>query len=956
MRNMFANYRGGASSRAGTAFVGQCKQPGTAAPPRDIPFQFSVLQGYALEFGDQYMRVKVDGAYVTNDPQTITALTNANPGVVTVPTHGFVDGTWIFIVDGGTMTQITGETFIVRDPTTNTFTLEDPLTGVAVDTTGYTPYTGGGSLADIFELVTPYAAIDLPYMKYTQSADVMSLTCVNQSTLTEYPPYDLSRLAANNWVLTQVTFATSAVAPTSSSVTATKTATTASATVYEFVVTSIDLKTGQESIAGPIATVTNSVDIAQTQGSLIISWSAVTGAASYNVYKAPEVTGGSDVPVGSLFSYVGQSSGLQFADNNVTPDFTTVPPVHKNPFARGQIPFITITNQGSGYVQATTFVTITTATGAGISLVPVVISGGVQAIIVQNTGHDYAAGDTVTITGAGTGATATLTLGATSGTYPGCVAYFQQRRFYANTLTNPDTYFASQPGAFLNMDSSVPAIASDAIIGTPWAQQVNGIQAMVPMPGGLVILTGLGAWQLSGGQQQSAITPADQDAQPQAYNGCSPTVQPIPINFDILYVQQRGSIVRDLSYNFFANIYTGTDMTVLSNHLFQNKLILQWGWAEEPYKIIWCIRNDGVLLSFTFLKEQDIYAWARHDTNGLFQSVCVISEPPINAAYFIVKRFIQGQWVYYSERMDDRLWTNVESVWCVDAGLAYPMPTPNATLNATVEQGSDFNSDFNNDFGGTGEAGGVGSTVLFTATSAVFSAGDIGSVIRMGGAIATITSFVDAENVYGILTTSFSGVLLDSPTITVVPAAAGDWTMTEPTAIVSGLQHLEGMTVSILADGSVVPSQVVTNGQVILPEPASAITVGLPYVAQLQTMYLDAGQPTIQGKRKDIQSVTVRVEESRGIQAGTNQPDQATQENNMTVPWGVLPAGRMTEIKERTNLVSAGSAIPLFTGDYFINVQASWRKNGQVAMQQVYPLPMNVAAVIPNFIGGDDNG
>src|SRR6185312_3289065 len=184
-------------------------------------------------------------------------------------------------------------------------------------------------------------------------------------------------------------------------------------------------------------------------------------------------------------------------------------------------------------------------------------------------------------------------------------------------------------------------------------------------PNGLVILTGLGAWQLNGGAQQTAVTPADQDATPQAYNGCSPTVPPIQVNYDILYVQQKGSIVRDLAFNFFVNIFTGTDMTVLSNHLFTGHQILQWAYAEEPYKVIWCVRDDGMLLSFTYLKEQDVYAWARHDTNGLFQGVCSISEaatnatgsPLVNAVYYIVKRFVNGQWVYYSERMDDRIWS-----------------------------------------------------------------------------------------------------------------------------------------------------------------------------------------------------------------------------------------------------------------------------------------------------------
>ena len=61
MRNFFVNYRGGASSRAGLAYVGTCKQDpginGQNPPPRDITFQFNINQGYALEFGEYYMRI-----------------------------------------------------------------------------------------------------------------------------------------------------------------------------------------------------------------------------------------------------------------------------------------------------------------------------------------------------------------------------------------------------------------------------------------------------------------------------------------------------------------------------------------------------------------------------------------------------------------------------------------------------------------------------------------------------------------------------------------------------------------------------------------------------------------------------------------------------------------------------------------------------------------------------------
>jgi hypothetical protein len=86
MRNMWPSYRGGAYSRAGTEYVGFSKQTGRAYPPRMIPFQFSINQGLALEFGNYYMRVIFDGAYVTEAPYVVTAATQATPCVLTLST------------------------------------------------------------------------------------------------------------------------------------------------------------------------------------------------------------------------------------------------------------------------------------------------------------------------------------------------------------------------------------------------------------------------------------------------------------------------------------------------------------------------------------------------------------------------------------------------------------------------------------------------------------------------------------------------------------------------------------------------------------------------------------------------------------------------------------------------------------------------------------------------------
>jgi hypothetical protein len=1017
-RNMFANYRGGASSRAGTAYIGMCKQGspnngGTATnnPPRDIPFQFNINQGYALEFGDEYMRIKSDGAYVTEAPQSITGITQANPGVITYNngTYTLATGDWVFFANVGGTKQLNNQTYIWQALTSTTGTLTD-LFGNVVNTFIYGAFTSGGTLARIYTLVTPYAAIDLPFLKYAQSADNMTLCCVNQITGTEYPSYELLRMGSTTWTITADTFGTSITAPTN--VASSAQSSTTVNTWYSYVVTAVAAD-GEESIASTATAIENN-DIAIYAGSNTITWKAVAGATSYNIYAAtPSYT--TPVPVGVLYGYLGTSYGGSFVDTNIVADMTTVPPTHQNPFAVGAITSVTPTVVGSGYSQGTVGYTITTGTGSGAVIVPIVVGGSVVAYIVVNGGKGYLPADTISITG-GSSATASLVVGPETGTYPSTAAYFQQRRVYANTQNNPDTYFMSQPGAFSNMDSSIPTVDSDAIIGTPWAQQINGIQFMVPMPGGLVIFTGAGIWQLVG-SPGPAITPSDQDATPQAYNGCHFHVQPIPINYDILFVQSKGSIIRDLQYNFFVNIYTSSDQTVLANQLFTNHQIEQWAYAEEPNKLIWVVRDDGILLGFTYLKEQDVYAWTRHDTNGLFQGVCSISEPPsgqtnvyVDAVYLIVQRLVRGQWVYYSERMNNRIWDNVEETWCVDCGLSFPMNIPSATLTPVSANGTSNISNTNLVFGGAGytaptatafdptnvgsgatfsvtQVGGVitavtpltqgtkyppGLTkiiindptgsgavvypiitndVVFNASASVFTSANVGDVIRIGGGKATVVSYVTAEQVIANITQPITDIITDDINNTPVPAAQGQWTITTPTNVVTGLSQLEGLTVSILADGSVVNSQIVVDGTINLPAYYSQILVGLPFISQLQTPYLDVPDQggSMQAKRVNIQGLSIRVEKSRGFTVGSNQPDASTQPNYADVPWeGMKP------INERSAFINAGSAIPLFTGNIPRQlIPGEWIVGAQMAFEQKNPLPMTILSCSGFYTVGD---
>jgi len=815
--NFFVDYRGGVSNRPGFELVARARD--STNPERLIPFQFSTVQNYILEFSNLVMRVIKDGGLIYNAAKTINSITNANPGVVNVTAHGYTTGQQILMNVLG-MTQVSGLDYfvVVIDP--NNFSLTD-WNGNPVNTTGFGVFTSG-TVQSVYEIASPYAAADLAMLKFTQSADVMTICHPS------YVPYDLTRTGDTSWTFTAVVFGSTQAAPAGTPTVVVSPA-TAGTTAYSYIITAVGAD-GSESVASLPGGATLSINIANTAGSVDITWAAAAGALYYNVYKALPVDNGS-IPAGAIYGYMTTVTTPHAVDTNINPDFTIAPPTNQNPF---------------------------------------------------------------------------------SGNNPIAVTYDQQRKVYAGSDLFPETFWMSKPGQYTNFDTSNPIQPSDSITGTLVSRQVNNIKYMVSMPGGLIMLTGGGAWQVSGGSQGAVLSPATVTATPQAYNGCA-DVEPLTINYDILYIQQKGTVVRDLSYSFYTNIYTGADLSVYSNHLFTGYSIKEWTYAEEPNKIIWAVRSDGALLSLTYLKEQEISGWAKHESQGRFQSISSIQEGQENAVYVIVQRSISGQLISFIERMHTRLMPyGAEDAFFVDSALTTTLVEPGSTLTIGASEGEG---------------------VSFTTDVPTFNNSMEGYAIRAAKGIALITDYVSTTEVLCTITKPFEDLDRFHDPELLWPQVAGTWTLSPPVTIVTGLNHLEGELVAVLGDGNVFTSQVVTNGTVTVSQPCTKITVGLPYTCQFQSLYLDVGEPTIQGKRKNISALTARVDQSRGLKMGQTFDD-------------------LTEYKDR-NLVTIGLPIELFTGDQRMIIGGGWNEQGQICIQQDYPLPATILGVIPELQFGD---
>lgn len=249
--------------------------------------------------------------------------------------------------------------------------------------------------------------------------------------------------------------------------------------------------------------------------------------------------------------------------------------------------------------------------------------------------------------------------------YPSATGFYEDRLVFAGSKGFPQTFWTSKTGDYYNFGTSIPSVDDDGITATLNGGQMNGIKAIIAF-GEMLLLTAGGEFKVSGGGK--ALSGSNVLSQPQEYRGVS-DVNPVTIGSRIIYVQHQGNIIRDLAYSYDVDKYTGDDLNLLASHLFEGHKIISMTYQQIPNSIVWCVRDDGLLLGLTYIKEQDIYAWHQHTTaGGKFVSVCNIGGSTEDKLYAVVER--GGQ--YYVEIMESRdKSTNVEDQFFVDSGITY---------------------------------------------------------------------------------------------------------------------------------------------------------------------------------------------------------------------------------------------------------------------------------------------
>lgn len=496
--------------------------------------------------------------------------------------------------------------------------------------------------------------------------------------------------------------------------------------------------------------------------------------------------------------------------------------------------------------------------------------------------------------------------------YPGVVCIHQQRLCFGGSTGFPETIWLSKIGNYLDFGVSAPVVDDDSISVTLAANTVQEIRGLLSVNELLVMASG-GAWRVGTGDQD-ALTPANIGAKLQAFRGAA-KLDPLGVGRSALYVQDKGQIIRDLSYELSSSSYQAFDLTTMASHLFDGYSLVDWAWQETPFQTIWAVRNDGTLLSGVYVREQEVLGWAQHETAGLVESVCTIPEGNEHVVYCSIIRPIDGVFYRFIERMASRNVLDIREAFFVDCGLLFD----NSYLGSAyivIWNGTNWDET---------------ETLNCTASSAIFSGvSDVGDQIVFILDDGSLLRFT----ILSFLTTTTATVRASRTVPTAMRGAdLYGWNWARDTFSVS---HLAGETVAILGDGHVYPQQEVSaGGTVTLDPPCVRAVIGLPYNSDIKTLDPALNLPeTPMDKKKNITAVRFLVRDSRGFKAGRDFDSLYEARTKTTGSLYDSPPELETDIKE-------------------IAIACTWAPKGSFCLRQDEPLPINWIALIPELaIGG----
>lgn len=186
----------------------------------------------------------------------------------------------------------------------------------------------------------------------------------------------------------------------------------------------------------------------------------------------------------------------------------------------------------------------------------------------------------------------------------------------------------------------------------------------------LLVGTSQGNWRVRGDGFGNPITPTRVDAKKRDNEG-SEYIPAEECGEPIAYVARKGAKIVAVTYDESSDNIVTEDLTLLAEHI-TNSGVVEMAWQEDK-RILWCVRNDGLLVGLTYDRRQEVAGWHVHETQGYFRSVTTIfgDSDAEDEVWLLVERTLGSEQVFHVELLDPDFWTEKEDYFGVDAGLTY---------------------------------------------------------------------------------------------------------------------------------------------------------------------------------------------------------------------------------------------------------------------------------------------
>jgi hypothetical protein len=551
---------------------------------------------------------------------------------------------------------------------------------------------------------------------------------------------------------------------------------------------------------------------------------------------------------------------------------------------------------------------------------------------------------------AGSTATTDWAMGLFSDTDgPRAVIFHDGRLWYGGSRTSPNVFVGSRSDDYDNFDrglsyGSTPTLGDDdyAIVKRVQGKNLQTIQWMASQGEYLVLGSSGGEFRTFSSTSGGVLTPRTCVVRPSTFRG-STQHEPVQIDSQVLFIHRNRRELYELKYDVVKDNFSAKNLMLLAEDVPDSDVngvggIQHIAYQASPDSVLWMVHGDGSLISMTYEPDQKVIGVAPHriGLEGVtVQDIAIIQNPDAtaNEMWFLATLEVDGtteQYVCYMDKQyrpalsyeqasNEEKVRALDEAYFVDIGLKYDDPKLLASFTKDAEgvftsTSHGFSDDDNVKFRvpqGPDELK-LLSAIVSDATTHTFKLKD------SGGNYIDTTDWADLGEVPDPSVTNMNSPLVRKEITTI-----------------TGLDHLEGLVVQVLADGAVHPDRTVASGAITLQRRASIVCVGLGYLYKGQTQRFIGGAKlgTDQGQPTNIDHVAMVLHNTMGGEFGIG--------NGIERP--------LEPLIFREGSGNMNQSPPLFTGEKVVPTEGGWDVDATVYFENTQPLPMTVLAVMPRM-------